>query len=236
VDHDLIIIVDAKAKETMINKLFHRLKIRILLAIKPVAFFESLNQLGWYQQTLRDWIRHNNLPSNSKILEVGCATGTLSRYISSLKHDSTGVDLSESMITAAQKNNPNIPFHIADVNKLPFESESFDTVISASLLNIVTDREGAVKEMIRVCKSGGIISILVPLASFNDSNLNTLKSSLQVTGFSLEALRTWHKLGPKMTVSEVNDLLEKFELKTQKPKKYLNGMVFSITAIKVSLL
>ena len=64
------------------------------------------------------------------------------------------------MITVAQKNNPNIPFHIADVNKLPFENESFDTVISASLLNIVTDKEGAVKEMIRVCKSGGTISIL----------------------------------------------------------------------------
>ena len=220
----------------MINKLFHHLKIRILLAIKPVAFFDSLNQLNWYQQTLRDWVRHNKLPSKSKVLEVGCATGTLTRYISSLKHDSTGVDLSERMITVAQKNNPDIPFHIADVNKLPFEDESFDSVITASLLNIVTDKESAVKQMIRVCKNGGTISILVPLVGFNDANLNMLTSSLQVTGFSLEALRAWHKLAPKMTVSELNDLLEKFGLKTQKPKKYLNGMVFSITAIKVSLL
>jgi ubiquinone/menaquinone biosynthesis C-methylase UbiE len=217
------------------NELFHRLKIRMLLVTKPVAFFKSLNQLDWYQQTLQNWVRKNNFPTSSKILEVGCATGTLSRYISNLKHDLTGVDLSESMITVAQKNNPRIRFHVADVNKLPFETESFDSVISASLLNIVTDREKALTEMIRVCKSGGTISILVPLMGFNDTKLNTLKSSLQVTGFSLEALRAWHKLAPKMTVLEVNDLFRKFGLETQKPKKYLNGMVFSITAIKVSL-
>lgn len=218
------------------NELFHRLKIRMLLAIKPVVFFEALNQLDWYQQTLRDWVRQNNFPSNRKILEIGCATGTLSRYISDLDHDLSGVDLSEGMIEVAKKNNPNIPFHIADVNKLPFETESFDSVISASLLNIVSDREKALTEMIRVCRGGGTISILVPLAGFNDIKLNVLKSLLQTTGSSFEALRTWHKLAPKMTVSEVRNLFEKRGLKTQKPEKYLNGMVFSITAGKDSLL
>ncbi len=214
------------------NELFHRLKIRMLLATKPVVFFEALNQLDWYQQTLQDWVKQNNFSANSKILEIGCATGILSRYISDSDHDLTGVDISESMIEAAQKNNPEISFHVADVNKLPFETESFDSVISASLLNIVSDRERALTEMVRVCKSGGTISILVPLVGFNDIKLNALKSLLQTTGFSFEALRTWHKLAPKMTVSEVSTLFEKLGLKTKKPETYLNGMVFSLTAIK----
>lgn len=218
------------------NELLHRLKIKILLATKPVVFFESLNQLDWYCQILQDWVRKNNVPPNSKILEIGCATGTLSRYISSLEHDLTGVDLSESMITVAQKNNPNLSFYVADVNKLPFETEYFDSVISASLLNIVSHKEKALAEMFRVCKSGGTISILVPLMGFNDTNLNALKSSLQTAGFSFEALRAWHKLAPKMTVSETNTLFERLGLKTRKPEKYLNGMIFSITAIKGSLL
>lgn len=220
----------------MMNELFHRLKIKILLATKPVVFFESLNQLDWYFQTLQDWVRKNDFPPNSKILEIGCATGTLSRYISSLEHDLTGVDLSESMIAVAQKNSSNLSFHVADVNKLPFETESFDSVISASLLNIVSDKEKALAEMIRVCKSEGTISILIPLVGFNDTKLNALKLLLQTTGFSFEALRAWHKLAPKMTVSEANNLFEKLGLKTRKPEKYLNGMVFSITAIKDSLL
>ncbi len=136
------------------NELFHRLKIRILLATKPVVFFEALNQLDWYQQTLQDWVKQNNFSANSKILEIGCATGTISRYIFDLNHDLTGVDLSASMIEVAQKNNPELAFHVADVNKLPFETESFDSVISASLLNIVSDREKALTEMVRVCRSG----------------------------------------------------------------------------------
>jgi len=202
------------------------------LAIKPVVFFESLNQLDWYKHTLQDWIKQNNFPANNKILEIGCATGALSRYISSLEHDLTGVDLSESMITVTQKNHPEISFNVADVTKLPFDTESFDSIISASLLNIVPDKEKALTEMIRVCKSGGTISILVPLMGFNDTKLNTLKSSLKTTGFSSEALRTWHKLAPKMSITEITNLFEKSELKSLKVKKYLDGMVFSMDAIK----
>ena len=218
------------------NELFHRLKIRILLATKPVVFFEALNKLDWYQQTLQYWFKQNNFSANSKILEIGCATGTISRFISDSGHDLTGVDLSESMIEVAQKNNPEISFHVANVNRLPFETESFDSVISASLLNIVSDREKALTEMVRVCRNGGTISILVPLVGFNDIKLNALKTSLLTTGFSFEALRTWHKLAPKMTVSEISNLFGKLGLKTHKPEKYLNGMVFSIAAIKDSLL
>jgi len=70
------------------------------------------------------------------------------------------------------------------------------------------------------------------LEGFNDIKLNALKSSLQTTGFSFEALRTWHKLAPKMTVAEVSTLFEKLGLKTQKPETYLNGMVCSLTAVK----
>ena len=140
------------------------------------------------------------------------------------------------MIKVAQQNAPKISFHVADINNLPFETESFDSVISASLLNIVSNREKAITEMVRVCRSGGTISVLVPLAGFNDIKLNALKSSLQTTGFSFEALRTWHKLAPKMTVSEISNLFGELGLKAQEPKKYLNGMVFSITAIKGTLL
>jgi len=100
------------------NELFYRLKIRLLLATKPVVFFEALNQLEWYQQTLQGWVKQNNFSANSKILEIGCATGILSRYISDLDHDLTGVDLSDSMIEVAQQNNPEISFHFGVCKQL----------------------------------------------------------------------------------------------------------------------
>jgi len=216
----------------MMSALYHRLKIRMLLATRPVVFFEALNQLDWYQQTLQDWVKQNNIPVHSKILEIGCATGILSRYIAGLGHNLTGVDLSESMIKVAQKNSPSISFQVADVNELPFETDAFDSVISASLLNIVSDRKKALLEMLRVCRKGGTISILVPLMGFDEIRLNGLKASLPATGFSFEALRAWHSLAPKMSVLEVDNLFKEQGLKVQEHQEYLNGMIFSVTAVK----
>jgi ubiquinone/menaquinone biosynthesis C-methylase UbiE len=115
---------------------------------------------------------------------------------------------------------------------LPFEDNEFDVVISASLINIISDQKTAFEEMKRVCKQGGTISTLVPILGFSDQKLQNLVDTIRVSGFSEAALHAWHKLAPKMAVQSLQQLFHTADLTVVSNASYLQGMVMSTTAIK----
>jgi ubiquinone/menaquinone biosynthesis C-methylase UbiE len=213
-----------------LNKQAHHILIRVLLALKPEMFFDRLNALPWYQDTLRQWVKNNKLPLKSKILEVGCATGSLTTYLAESGYIPTGIDASNEMISRAKSHSNSITFLEASVEDLPFADDAFDSVICASLINILDEKERAIKEMNRVCKKGGTVSILVPSQKFTQQDFNLLNDSLALEGFSGAVLEAWNKLPPKMYVHDIESLLKAEELVPEKPQYYLQGMVFSITA------
>ncbi len=215
----------------MIIDWYYHLEIHVLLATRPAVFFNRLNQLEWYKNTLQKWVNERKFLSGSEILEVGCATGVLSRHIADSSCKVTGVDLSESMTRIAKTQYPELAFQVADAAQLPFAHNTFDAVISASLINIVSEQEKVMQEMQRVCKQGGVISVLVPLKGFDNQGLNTLIAALQLRGFSAAALRTWHKRAPKMTFAELEALFAQCKLEIQQTDTLLGGMVVAVTAI-----
>lgn len=69
-----------------------------------------------------------------------------------------GVDLNAGIVEAARRRHPGVEAHVADVRALPFESESFDAVVSNSTLDHFDhEREIAVAvgELARVLRPGG---------------------------------------------------------------------------------
>lgn len=235
-DYYSIAALDAEGIETMIHKFeafFYYLKIKLLLALNPAALFHQINQLDWYRKTLQQWVDAHHFDFNCKILEVGCATGELSAYLSESAYAAIGVDASEAMIQAAKSYNPDGEYQIADALNLPFEDGAFDAVISASLINIVEDPQTAFDEMYRVCKTGGVISMLVPVQGFNDVDLEHLIYALEVTGFSEAALKAWHTSAPKMQIHDIEVLLKKAGMEMASSVRYLQGMVLSVSAIKL---
>ena len=60
------------------------------------------------------------------------------------------------------QSNGGIDFQVADVQNLPFEDRFFDRVISTCLFHHLDDPLGAFREVRRVTKVGGMISILIP--------------------------------------------------------------------------
>jgi ubiquinone/menaquinone biosynthesis C-methylase UbiE len=105
------------------------------------------------------------LSSESRVLDVGCGSGTTAFQIAERYGARvTGIDISEVMISQAQKGTEQldikdlVEFRVADVFSLPFEDESFTTVIFQSVL-IALDKniESAMAEMRRVLTQGGII-------------------------------------------------------------------------------
>ena len=105
-----------------------------------------------------------NAEASSKILDIASGTGKQAFAFANKGYDVIGIDLSSDMLKIANKNNKyeNLKFQIADVTQMPFKDNQFDVSCSSfgiheMPLNIM---EKALKEMIRVTKKDGIITIV----------------------------------------------------------------------------
>lgn len=214
------------------QKKYH-FQIEILRAFRPAIFFKKVNELSWYHKTLCEWVDNQGFSFKSKILEVGSATGSLCAHLEESGYLSVGVDASEKMVKTAKLTDQDINCLVANAYSLPFADNEFDVVVSSSLLNIVLNKQRVINEMVRICKDKGIVSILVPIYGFNDENLESLVSSIGVSGFSEAILRTWHSKAPKMYIHDLEELFAKANLTIVSSTSYLHGMVFSISAVKV---
>ncbi len=210
--------------------LYHRYAIRWQLIANPGSLFHRINHLNWYKDALLDWAQTLPVKHGVHLLEVGCATGVLSRQLAK-KASVTGLDRSATMIEHARRYNrgQNIHFGIGDIMALPFADRQFDSTLAASLINIVSDPQQALQEMQRVTVSGGCVSVLVPDATMSTQMVYELVTAFGLTGFSREALLTWHRLAPKVSVDELCAWFETAELGGLDIRQHLQGMIVSVT-------
>jgi SAM-dependent methyltransferase len=102
------------------------------------------------------------LRSTGSVLDVGCGTGALARRLACAGYEVTGVDPSEGMLDVMRARSPAIRAVQASGTDLPFESDSFDIVLSVATFHHIAE-PGAVRatvaEMARVARPGGRILI-----------------------------------------------------------------------------
>jgi ubiquinone/menaquinone biosynthesis C-methylase UbiE len=112
---------------------------------------------AWVQKYVAGRIR-----AGAEVLSVGCGPGVIVRELCTLDPSirATGLDISEDRVQEAkQRNRQNAQanFVRGDAQAMHFASNSFDLVYSRMLLEYLKDKEGAVREMVRVCKRGGTV-------------------------------------------------------------------------------
>jgi ubiquinone/menaquinone biosynthesis C-methylase UbiE len=123
------------------------------------------NHLGGLSAT-KKLVELCRISREKSVLNVGCGVGVNSCYIAE-KYGSgvMGIDISQTMITKSRdrakkkKLNDKVIFHIADAVNLPFKNNSFDMVIAESVNSFIEERERAIDEYRRVCKSGGFVGL-----------------------------------------------------------------------------
>lgn len=99
-----------------------------------------------------------------KILEIGVGTGILlDKYPK--KSLITGIDISEEMLSIAQKkvnllSGTKIELINMDAENLAFENNSFDCVVLPYVLSVTPHPEILITEIRRVCKKDGVIIII----------------------------------------------------------------------------
>ena len=102
-----------------------------------------------------------------QILDVGGGTGIMA--LTALEKGASKVicgDISEYMLEQGRNkakslgyNSDRIEFRQLDAELLPFEDNSFDVVITGMAFGLFPDQEKAIKEMFRVLRPGGFISL-----------------------------------------------------------------------------
>ena len=95
------------------------------------------------------------------ILDVGCGTGVFTLNILGCGPRVTGLDISHPMLVRAGQKLEEYPFQsvAADMISLPFADECFDKVVSMTALEFTEDGKGAVGELFRVTRKGGVVVV-----------------------------------------------------------------------------
>lgn len=98
------------------------------------------------------------------VIDIACGTGVVARAAADRLQGSgrvVGVDVNEGMLAVARRIRPEIEWHRGDAADLPFPDASFDGALCQAALMYFPDRGAALREMARVVKPGGTVTVQV---------------------------------------------------------------------------
>jgi SAM-dependent methyltransferase len=118
----------------------------------------------WSRRLAEPFLDFAGCRNGEVVLEAGCGTGSLTfalakRMTGTIK----GIDFSPAYIEHAARANqhPQIEFKVGDICALPYDSASFDRVLSLLVLHFVPRASDAVAELRRVARSGATVAAAV---------------------------------------------------------------------------
>ncbi len=133
-------------------------------------------------------IERMRIPSNARVLDVGCGSGWASRLLAGLanKGSVTGIDISDEMVRVARETSasfPNLDFETASAEQLPFSDNEFTHAFSMESLYYYADIARALEEIHRVLKPAGVFVAVVDLYWENEAThqwVDTLKVPVEL--------------------------------------------------------
>lgn len=94
---------------------------------------------------------------DTQVLDYGCGSGLLTRWLKDKMLDVRGVDFSRNLINIAKQENPDITFNLSDIISTPYATGTFDIIISGLVLHYVQDLDTVFTEVARILNTNGIL-------------------------------------------------------------------------------
>ncbi len=104
---------------------------------------------------------------NRHVLDFGCGTGHGTAEMATVCASAVGVDVSPQAIEYARSRypSPNVRYRVIpgiEVEPLPFDDHSFDTVVSIQVIEHVSDADAYLAEAKRVLRQDGVLIVATP--------------------------------------------------------------------------
>ena len=154
--------VDKEAKASMVADVFHSVASRYDL-------MNDLMSAGIHRIWKRFTIELSGVRKGNSVLDIAGGTGDLAARFADIVGPEGAVvlaDINESMLKVGRDklldsgHLGNLEFVQADAQYLPFPDDSFDCITIAFGLRNVTDKDRALRSMLRVLKPGGRLLVL----------------------------------------------------------------------------
>jgi len=104
-----------------------------------------------------------DLRPGSSVLDVAAGNGNATLAFARRFMAVTSTDYVDALLARgrarAEAEGQNVVFHLADAEQLPFPDASFDAVVSTFGVMFTPNQAKAAAEMVRVCRSGGMIGM-----------------------------------------------------------------------------
>jgi SAM-dependent methyltransferase len=123
-----------------------------------MAALESRAADPQQQAMLRAYLTDADLPEGARVLEVGCGTGAVTRFLAAWPgvREAIGVDPSPVFVRKARElARGSVRFAVADGLRLPFPDGSFDAVVLHTILCHVREPDAVLREAVRRLRPGG---------------------------------------------------------------------------------
>ncbi len=103
------------------------------------------------------------LKPSSKIIDIGCGTGHIAKYLSDKGFQVTGIDFSKLMLEIARKRCKNCNFILADIAEFNYGAELYDAaILSFSIIHLKDEEiEKVLKKTYSALKTGSCAFIAV---------------------------------------------------------------------------
>lgn len=213
-------------------------------SIKSLDFINEIldfdNRIEFYRDVEDKLIKFLNIGNKkkTKVLYIGCGKGFIVELLlKNLGQDKiqnlfiTCIDLEEELLSAAKsrlsKYSNNIEYLQADANNLPFNNESFDVVLSHTLIKWMEKPDKTINEMKRVLKTGGELFIGERVLPAVGREIDRLDYILKIK--NLDSLK---KAPNPMIALSLPDLLNKEEFKDIKTTSFSTTLIKDLSNYK----
>lgn len=130
--------------------------------LHPKTMFDELGRLQKARKTVAvilDALRQEGVdPRKTRLLDIGCSTGILTRHYAEYFGRVIGIDIDDGAVEWARQNRAayNVSYQVGDSMKLPFLTGEFDLVTCTHIYEHVPDARRMLDEIHRVLRPGGL--------------------------------------------------------------------------------
>jgi SAM-dependent methyltransferase len=192
----------------------------------------------------------------ARILDIGCGTGTMLRYLSRYG-DAQGADADEEAVRFCRLRSAGNVTQLTDAS-LPFPDASFDVVTMLDVLEHIDDDVAALGEVRRILRTGGIFVATVPAYGFlwgaqdvishhkRRYLAGQLKSRLEISKLCVKKLSYFNSLlfpliaairilrRPALNVRGATELKSDFRMTKPGPLNHVLSLLFSVESLLIN--